>query len=62
LPNARLVVFERSGHHALVEEHGLFMRTVRAFFADRPLPMPLHDGPGEAGAPAPLTALAAPPG
>ncbi len=46
LPNARLVVFENSGHHALEEEPELFVSTLRAFLEDRPLPLPSYLGPG----------------
>ena len=36
IPNARLVVFERSGHYPFVEEAGAFWTAVRAFLAGEP--------------------------
>lgn len=47
LQDATMVVFEESGHQALLEQHELFMDLVRAFLADEPLPMPAYTGSGE---------------
>jgi proline iminopeptidase len=38
LPSAQMVVFESSGHNAMVEEPDLFFATVTAFLAGEPLP------------------------
>lgn len=38
LPNARLVIFENSGHYAMEEEPELFWGTLLAFLNDAPLP------------------------
>ena len=38
MPNAELVIFERSGHSPQVEERELFQQTIRAF-ADRAVPV-----------------------
>lgn len=39
LPDARFVIFERSGHNAMEEERELFMSALRAFLRDEPLPV-----------------------
>jgi proline iminopeptidase len=38
MPNAELVVFERSGHSPQVEERELFQQTIREFI-DRAVPV-----------------------
>ena len=47
LPDARLVVFEKSGHNAMEEEPELFFEIVRAFLADKPLPYKAYTSRGE---------------
>ena len=39
LPDARLVIFEKSGHNAMEEQEALFFRVLRAFLAGDPLPI-----------------------
>jgi proline iminopeptidase len=51
LPSATMVVFEKSGHHPLIEEKELFVQTVRAFLKDQPLPMPAFEGEPETDTP-----------
>jgi len=39
LPDARLVIFEKSGHNALEEETALFLKTICAFLNNEELPV-----------------------
>jgi proline iminopeptidase len=42
LPDARFVVFKKSGHNAMEEERELFFQTIGAFLAGRALPTPSY--------------------
>jgi proline iminopeptidase len=42
LPDARFVVFKKSGHNAMEEEEELFFGMLRAFLAGKPIPTPSY--------------------
>ena len=42
LPDARFVVFKKSGHNAMEEEQELFFGMLRAFLAGKPIPTPSY--------------------
>ena len=46
LPNARLVYLHHAGHNAYQDQPSQFLAVVRAFLADRPLPVPPWRGGG----------------